>query len=270
MASAEGKEALSKEKANAAKALEDSESESSDYPRANTARVKDPQWYLDSCALIHLTARKDQFITKIQPVNTSMEIADSSTVGSKGKGNVKIAYVSQNGKQRSTIVKEVHYIPQAESSLLSVGEFEDSGAQVVVDSPGKTVTITRDGKELLYGQRKHRVWCVNQRIKYRSCSAMQSESTLRKELDNTKDIVQGTSDTADTAAKETISGTCKPEGKPIPKVPTKLLHARLGHPGRYTKLGSALMRVSTPMIRQLPSHRLCSEYFFADRWGRII
>ncbi|CZR68295.1 uncharacterized protein PAC_18194 [Phialocephala subalpina] len=229
MASTEGKEALSKEKENAVKALKDSESESSDYPRTNTAR----------------------FITKLHPANTSVEIADGSAVRSKGKCNIKIAYISQNGKQRSTIVKRVHYISQAKGSLPSVGELEDSGAQVVVDSPGKTVTIMRDGKELLYGQRKHQVWLVYQGINHRSCSAIQIESTLRKEFDNTKDNVQGTSDTADSAAKETISGTCKPgpvaptpvqgdvtakpQGKPIPKVPTKLLHARLGHIGSHVQ-----------------------------------
>ena len=54
-------------------------------------------------------------------------------------------------------MRRVHYVPEAASSLLSVGELEDRGAHVVVDSLGKTVTIMRDQKEVLFGQRHRKV-----------------------------------------------------------------------------------------------------------------
>jgi uncharacterized small protein (DUF1192 family) len=48
-------------------------------------------------------------------------------------------------------VRRVHYVLEAASSLLSVSELEDRGACIVVDSLGKTVTIVRDQKEVLFG-----------------------------------------------------------------------------------------------------------------------
>jgi hypothetical protein len=62
----------------------------------------------------------------------------------KGKGDVRIFYISWEGITRSTIVRGVHYVLGAASSLLLVGELEDRGVRVVVDSLGKTVTIIRD------------------------------------------------------------------------------------------------------------------------------
>ena len=73
-----------------------------------------------------------------------MEIADRSEVQSKGKGDVRIFYVSQEGRTKSTIVRGVHYVLEAASSLLLVGELEDRGARVVVDSLRKIVIITID------------------------------------------------------------------------------------------------------------------------------
>lgn len=65
---------------------------------------------------------------------------------------MRIFYVSQEGRTKSTIARGVHYVPEAASSLLSVGELEDRGARVVVDSLRKTVMITRDRKEVLFSQ----------------------------------------------------------------------------------------------------------------------
>ena len=162
-----------------------------------------PQWYLDSCASVHITPCREQFITTLSPSRLRVEIADGSEVQSKGKGDVRIFYVSQEGRARSTIVRGVHYIPEAASSLLSVGELEDRGARVVVDSLGKTITITRDGKEVLFGHRHRKVWRVSQTQRHRA------------------HVIQ---------EREDHNGTTT---KSSPKVSQRLLHARLGHPGKH-------------------------------------
>jgi hypothetical protein len=208
LASAEGKAKAaleSKETARAAKALEasDSESEKSTCLLSKAKVTVPPQWYLDSCASVHITPCREQFISALSPSRLRVEIADGSEVQSKGKGDVRISYVSQEGGTRSTIVRGVHYVPEAASSLLSVGELEDRGARVVVDSLGKTVTIMRDQKEVLFGQRHRKVWRLSQMKDHRAHTAQE---------------------------KEGDSGTAS---KSIPKISTRLLHARLGHPGKH-------------------------------------
>ena len=208
LASAEGKAKAaleSKETARAAKCPEasDSEPEKSTCLLSKAKVTAPPQWYLDSCASVHITPCREQFISALSPSRLSVEIADGSEVQSKGKGDVRIFYVSREGRTRSTIVRGVHYVPEAASSLLSVGELEDRGARVVVDSLGKTVTIMRDQKEVLFGQRYRKVWRLSQMKDHRAHTAQE---------------------------KEGDSGTAS---KSIPKISTRLMHARLGHPGKH-------------------------------------
>ena len=122
LASAEGKAKLAEEgkgKAHAVKTLRDSDSESeaSTYPPSD-ARVKSsPQWYLDSCASVHITPCRDQFITKLSPSRLLVEIADGSEVRSKGKGDVRISYISHEGRAqvnnntRGTLCPRSRYQP---------------------------------------------------------------------------------------------------------------------------------------------------------------
>ena len=178
LASAEGKAKAaleSKEKAHTAKVLEasDSESEKSTCLLSNAKVTAPPQWYLDSCASVHITPCREQFISTLSPSRLRVEIADGSEVQSKGKGDVRIFYVSQEGRTRSTIVRGVHYVPEAASSLLSVGELEDRGARVVVDSLRKTVMIMRDQKEVLFGHRHRKVWRLSQTKDHRAHTAQE-------------------------------------------------------------------------------------------------
>jgi hypothetical protein len=194
-----------KGKANATQALEDSsEFEESTYPPSSAKVKASPQWYLDSGASVHLTPCRELFISTLSPSGLRIETADGSEIRSKGKGDVRIFYVSQEGKMRSTIVRGVHYIPEAASSLISVGELEDRGARIVVDSHKKTITVVRNQKEVLFGQRHKKVWRLNQEKGHRA------------------HITQEKGDDSETVPKSAI-----------PKVSQRLLHARLGHPGKH-------------------------------------
>jgi hypothetical protein len=183
-----------------------------------------PQWYLDSCASVHITPCREQFISTLLPSRLRVEIADGSEVQSKGKGDVRIVYVSQNGRARSTIVRGVHYIPEAASSLLSVGELEDRGARVDVDSLGKAIAITRDQKEVLLGHRYKKVWRLNQTRGHQAHAVQEKE------------------------------GNSRPVTKSIPKVSQRLLHARLGHPGRHME-----GKLNT-LMDDLADHSFCPPF----------
>src|ERR1700710_553683 len=103
LASAEGKAKLTLEgngKAHAIKVLEasDSGSEKSTYLCSNAKVKAPPQWYFDSCASVHITPCRGQFVSALSPSRLRVEIVDGSEVQSKGKGDVRISYVSQEGR----------------------------------------------------------------------------------------------------------------------------------------------------------------------------
>lgn len=100
-------------------------------------------------------------------------------------------------------MRGVHYVPEAASSLLSVGELEDRGARVVVDSLKKTVSIMRDQTEVLFGYRYRKVWRLSQIKDYRAHVAQEKMGS---------------------------SGTAL---KSIPKISARLLYTRLGYPGKH-------------------------------------
>jgi hypothetical protein len=174
-----------------------------------------------------------QFVSALSPSRLRVEIADGSEVQSKGKGDVRIACVSQEGRTRSTIVRGVHYIPDAVSSLLSVGELEDRGARVIVDSPGKTITVMKDGKEVLFGYRHKKVWRLSQTKEHRA------HATQERGVD--RGIPAGEASASSQKAS-------------IPEVPVRLLHARLGHPGKHMegKLNN--------LMEDLGNHSFCPPF----------
>jgi hypothetical protein len=100
----------------------------------------------------------------------------------------------------------VHYIPEAASSLLSAGVLEDRGANVLVDSLGKTISITRYQKEVLLGRGYRKMWCVSQTQRDRAHAIQEG----------------GDHDVTTTES--------------IPKVSQRLLHARLGHACRHMEV----------------------------------
>jgi uncharacterized small protein (DUF1192 family) len=100
-------------------------------------------------------------------------------------------------------VRGVHYILEAASSLLSVGELEDRGARLAIDSLRKRITITRNRKEVLFGHRHKKVWRVSQTRGHRAYVVQERED---QDVTRTKSVL---------------------------KVSERLLHARLRHPGKH-------------------------------------
>ena len=105
-----------------------------DEPRARVLgngsdddRIDD--WYLDSGATHHMTGRRE-FFSDLDTVGGSVRFGDSSAVEIKGVGSV--IFTAKSGEHR--MLTGVYYIPALRNSIISLGQLDESGSRVVIDS----------------------------------------------------------------------------------------------------------------------------------------
>jgi len=87
-------------------------------------------WYLDSGATHHMTGRREFFSDLDVDVGGSVRFGDSSAVEIKGVGSV--IFTAKSGEHR--MLTGVYYIPALRNSIISLGQLDESGSRVVIDS----------------------------------------------------------------------------------------------------------------------------------------
>lgn len=94
----------------------------------------DSDWYVDSGASLHLTARKD-WLENIcfETLPTEIMVANKSTMPIVCSGDVKLTSVVNTGKRHEIIVKNVRYVPKVTTNLLSVNQLIRNGNNVTFD-----------------------------------------------------------------------------------------------------------------------------------------
>ena len=104
-----------------------------DEPRAQVhlGRVGGEQeqwWYLDSGASNHMTGSKAAFSELDDDVTDTMKFVDGSRVAIRGRGTIVFRY--QNGEHCA--LTDVYYIPQLRSSIISIGQLDERGSEVLI------------------------------------------------------------------------------------------------------------------------------------------
>ena len=104
-----------------------------DEPRAQVhlGRAGDEQeqrWYLDSGASNHMTGSKAAFSELDGNVTGAVRFGDGSRVVIRGRGT--IIFRCQNGEHRA--LTDVYYIPQLRSSIISIGQLDERGSEVLI------------------------------------------------------------------------------------------------------------------------------------------
>ncbi|RKF54976.1 putative capsid protein [Erysiphe neolycopersici] len=90
--------------------------------------IKNPDWYLDTCASKHITPNLDVFIVgSLKPYKASIKCADNNFLVSEGIGDVKIEWEDDERTARRVIIRDVLYIPHAGDNLLSLGILRSKG-----------------------------------------------------------------------------------------------------------------------------------------------
>lgn len=94
-----------------------------DHTKFATTHVrKDDRWYLDSTAAVHVTHDLSLFITP--DLNTDdtelIETASDEQIETRVSGKIDLE-MTIDGKNTSATVSNVHYCPELDSNLISLG-----------------------------------------------------------------------------------------------------------------------------------------------------
>jgi hypothetical protein len=77
---------------------------------------------VDSCASEHICHDEGMFSTIDYTKSKTFRVVHGETITSSGVGNVELLVQTTQGKQRVLTLRDVHYIPQQKSSLISVNK----------------------------------------------------------------------------------------------------------------------------------------------------
>ena len=125
---------------------------------SGSQRPQDSLWYLDSGASIHMTYQREVF-EDLKTNNTKIVLADGSTVEAVGVGIAEIPLLL-DGEHATVKLSQVHYCPDLDSNLLSLGTLESKG---LTWSSGKGSMLIRNGnKTIMEGFRKGTVYVLSQ------------------------------------------------------------------------------------------------------------
>lgn len=88
-------------------------------------------WYLDCGASNHMTGDREKFQTLDKNIRGMVKFGDESKVKIEGKGT--IVFQCKNGKERS--LKDVYYIPDLCSNIISLGQLSEGGDEIKIKEP---------------------------------------------------------------------------------------------------------------------------------------
>jgi hypothetical protein len=104
-----------------------------DEPRAQVhlgvaGDESEQRWYLDSGASNHMTGCRAAFSELDEKHGGSVRFGDGSQVQIRGRGTV--LFRCKNSEHRA--LTEVYYIPELRSSIISLGQLDEHGAEVLI------------------------------------------------------------------------------------------------------------------------------------------
>lgn len=98
-----------------------------------TAEYNKEDWFLDSGASIHLTCRQDWLLNSRNPQIQDIMVADNKRIMVKSSGDIDILTRTSEGSHEVQI-KNVQYVPELATNLLSVSELLKKGNNVKFDN----------------------------------------------------------------------------------------------------------------------------------------
>ncbi|KAL0438667.1 UNVERIFIED_CONTAM: Retrovirus-related Pol polyprotein from transposon TNT 1-94 [Sesamum latifolium] len=100
-------------------------------------------WYMDSGSSSHMTANSEVFISLDRSAKTRIKMADGTIRNTEGKGVIKL------NSGEGSCIKDVLYVPELDSNLLSVGQFLREGYSLLFEDFSCTVFTDKTKKNLL-------------------------------------------------------------------------------------------------------------------------
>jgi hypothetical protein len=104
----------------------------------------DKDWTIDSGASKHMTFQKESF-SELQPFKSDVVIANGTRLQVKGIGTIKL---TNNGSE--LILRDVFWVPDLETNLMSVRELARDGSAIFFDNDN--VLMVQEGKRIKIGK----------------------------------------------------------------------------------------------------------------------
>ncbi|KAL1225767.1 Retrovirus-related Pol polyprotein from transposon TNT 1-94 [Cardamine amara subsp. amara] len=101
----------------------------------NTDNGNKSVWYLDNGVSNHMTGNKEFFSFLDEKIHGKVRFGDGSYVDIVGKGT--ISFVCKTGEERA--LKEIYYIPELNSNIISLGQATESGCEVLMKGDSLTL-----------------------------------------------------------------------------------------------------------------------------------
>lgn len=122
------------------KKKEHSQNKESGYVAVFSASTSnDGGWYIDSGASSHLTMRDDWLYDITAPPISSIRIANDKMLEVKSSGKVNLNVVDKMGNVQTIQVKNVLFVPELATNLLSVSQMISNGCSVQFNEGGCTI-----------------------------------------------------------------------------------------------------------------------------------
>ena len=83
-------------------------------------------WYLDNGASNDMTGDRRYFKRVNESITGKVKFGDDSRIDIKGKGSIE--FIDRNGETRT--MRDVYYIPDLKSSIISLGQATESGCDI--------------------------------------------------------------------------------------------------------------------------------------------
>lgn len=117
-------------------------------------------WYLDNGASNHMKGDRRYFNKIDSSITGKVRFGDDSRIDIKGKGT--ISFVDMNGEPR--IIKNVYFIPDLKSNIISLGQATKSGCDIRMRG-GYLTMHDSEGKLLVKAERsRNRLYKVHMRM----------------------------------------------------------------------------------------------------------
>lgn len=119
------------------KKKEENSSKDSGYVAVFSATLSnDGDWYVDSGASMHMTMKRDWLYDESPPPISSIRIANDKMLQVKSCGKINLNVIAKDGSEQTIQVKNVLYVPELASNLLSVSQMIKNGCSVQFSNHG--------------------------------------------------------------------------------------------------------------------------------------
>lgn len=103
-------------------------------------------WLIDSGATHSMTPYRHNYVT-FNTSSMTVRVANGESTSAEGYGDVLVD-LKQDGKPTPMLIKNVWFVPQLDTNLLSVAELGEDSVTVYINAPNLPSLVLRNGKYL--------------------------------------------------------------------------------------------------------------------------